>query len=327
MDVLTDAITAMRAGRPHSKRHVLTAPWGMHFRDDYGAAFHVVLQGSCWLLPPGDAAPVQLGLGDVVFLQNGAPHGLADHPDTPTRPFDPTRQDGLPAGDGTATILLCGAYVLDAARPHPLLSAVPPMIHLPARLGQRDSLRAAVGMLGDELSAPRPGSTGVIAAFIDTLLLYILRTWFEEQAQEVPPAGWALALQDPAVGGALQAIHDAPERGWTVADLAVTAGLSRAAFAGRFATLVGCPPMKYLTWWRMTTAARLLRESNQPLATVARQVGYGSDVAFALAFKREYGVTPGRYRNGPQPTDLEGLPAAQHNVRLGTASRSSRSSR
>ena len=273
----------------------------MHFRDHYGAAFHVVLQGSCWLLPPGDAAPIQLGVGDVVLLQNGAPHGLADHPDTPTSSFDPTRQDAPPAGDGAATTLLCGAYVLDTARPHPLLAAVPPMIHLPARPGQRDSLRAAVGMLGDELSNPRPGSTGVIRAFIDTLLLYILRTWFEEQAREQPAAGWAVALQDPAVSGALRAIHDAPQRDWTVADLAATAGLSRAAFASRFATLVGRPPMRYLTWWRMTTAARLLRESNQPLATVARQVGYASDVALALAFKREYGLTPGRYRHGHLP--------------------------
>lgn len=298
MDVLTDAVTAMRTGRPHATRHVLGSPWGMHFRDDYGAAFHVVLQGSCWLLPPDAAAPIRLGPGDVVLLQNGAPHGLADHPDTRTRRFDPDRADAVPAGEA-ATVLLCGAYILDTARPHPLLAAVPPMIHLPARPGQGDSLRAAVGMLGDELSNPRPGSTGVIGAFIDTLLLYILRTWFEEQARDVPAGGWALALQDPAVGGALQAIHDAPDHAWTVAELAATAGLSRAAFAARFTTLVGRPPMKYLTWWRMTTAARLLRESHQPLATIARQVGYASDVALALAFKREYDVTPGRYRKQP----------------------------
>ena len=298
MDVLTDAIAAMRTGRPHSKRHVLAPPWGMHFRDDYGAAFHVVLQGSCWLLPPGDAAPIQLGLGDVVLLQDGAPHGLADHPDTVTSPFELTDESESTAAAGSSTVLLCGAYVLDVARPHPLLAAVPPMIHLPARLGQRDSLRTAVGMLADELSTPRPGSTGVIGAFIDTLLLYILRTWFEEQAREVPAAGWALALQDPSVRGALEAIHQAPERDWTVAELAATAGLSRAAFASRFSTLVGRPPMSYLAWWRMTTAARLLRESDQPLATVARHVGYGSDIALAAAFKREYGVTPGRYRRG-----------------------------
>jgi AraC-like DNA-binding protein len=60
--------------------------------------------------------------------------------------------------------------------------------------------------------------------------------------------------------------------------------------------LVGRPPLNYLTWWRMTTAARLLRESDAPLATVAREVGYSSEFAFASAFKRRYAVAPGRYR-------------------------------
>ena len=46
----------------------------------------------------------------------------------------------------------------------------------------------------------------------------------------------------------------------------------------------------------MTTAARLLRESDAPLAAVAERVGYTSEFAFADAFKREYGIAPGRYR-------------------------------
>jgi AraC-like DNA-binding protein len=60
--------------------------------------------------------------------------------------------------------------------------------------------------------------------------------------------------------------------------------------------LVGEPPLTYLTRWRMTTAARVLRESNAPLEAVSRQIGYTSEYAFAKAFKRDYGVAPGRYR-------------------------------
>jgi AraC-like DNA-binding protein len=54
--------------------------------------------------------------------------------------------------------------------------------------------------------------------------------------------------------------------------------------------------MAYLTWWRMTTAARLLRDTGLPLPRIARQVGYGSPFAFSHAFKRHFGITPGRYR-------------------------------
>jgi len=70
---------------------------------------------------------------------------------------------------------------------------------------------------------------------------------------------WATAFTDPAVAAALEAMHREPAHPWTVASLAALAGLARAPFAKRFTDLTGGPPMRYLTWWRMTTAARLLR--------------------------------------------------------------------
>jgi AraC-like DNA-binding protein len=103
-------------------------------------------------------------------------------------------------------------------------------------------------------------------------------------------------LTDPAVGGALAELHEDPARSWTVAELGDKAGLSRSAFAQRFTMLVGEPPLTYLTWWRMTVAGRLLRESDAPLSAVAQRVGYSSEFAFAKAFKREYRIAPGRYR-------------------------------
>jgi AraC-like DNA-binding protein len=135
-----------------------------------------------------------------------------------------------------------------------------------------------------------------VPALLDTLLLYILRTWFDRQPASGAATGWAAALNDRATTAALRAMHRDPARPWTVATLAAEAGLSRAPFARRFTALVGQPPLNYLTWWRMTLAARLLRESDAPLNAVAGRVGYGSEFAFANAFKRRYGTAPGRYR-------------------------------
>jgi AraC-like DNA-binding protein len=104
------------------------------------------------------------------------------------------------------------------------------------------------------------------------------------------------ALHDPGVAAALQAMHAEPERPWTVATLAAAARMSRAAFARRFTGLVGQPPLRYLTWWRMTTAARLLRARDTPLDAVAASVGYTSTFAFSTTFKRRFGTTPARYR-------------------------------
>jgi AraC-like DNA-binding protein len=91
-------------------------------------------------------------------------------------------------------------------------------------------------------------------------------------------------------------MHREPAHPWTVRSLGEVAGLSRTAFARRFTALVGQPPLAYLTWWRLTVAARLLRRTDAPLAAIAAKVGYGSEFAFAAAFRREYGIAPGRYR-------------------------------
>jgi len=89
-------------------------------------------------------------------------------------------------------------------------------------------------------------------------------------------------------------------------EVADRVGLSRTVFAQRFTALVGRPPLAYLTWWRMTAAARLLRETDGPLSAVARRCGYASEFAFAKAFKRAYGSTPGQYRHHDE-TELDGL--------------------
>ncbi|MFC7589846.1 helix-turn-helix transcriptional regulator [Nonomuraea antimicrobica] len=91
-------------------------------------------------------------------------------------------------------------------------------------------------------------------------------------------------------------MHRDPSHPWSVADLGARVGLSRAAFARRFAALVGQPPLAYLTWWRLAGAGRLLRDTDAPLSEIAARVGYGSEFAFANAFKRQYGLAPGRYR-------------------------------
>ncbi|MEU8899854.1 AraC family transcriptional regulator [Nocardia sp. NPDC048505] len=275
MDVLSDVIAAMRVGVPHSSHTHRTAPWHDQFPAAPGAGFHIVLGGSC-LLTPDHGAPVPLRVGDVAFLAHGTGHALSAPPGDP------------------GTVLLCGAYQLDPARSHPLLDGLPEVLHLPARLGEDAALRATVELLAAELRDDLPGSGSTVVALLDVLLLLILRTWLA--AAEHPATGWAAALRDPGIAAVLRAMHEDIARPWTVAELAATAGMSRATLARRFTALTGRAPLSYLSWWRLTTAARLLRDTSVTLAVVADRVGYSSEYAFAAAFKRQHGVAPGRYR-------------------------------
>jgi AraC-like DNA-binding protein len=297
MDVLSDVIALMRTGTPHSARVGWRAPWAQRFAPVPGAAgFQVVLHGSCWLIPAEAFPPVRLGEGDVVLLPFGPGHVLADHPSrTPTAEACAPGEHPLPPPvENPDTVTLCGAYQLDAARAHPLLLDLPGVVHLPAHAAQHTGLRAAVGLLCAELERPGPGTDAVVPSLLDALLLYILRGWLADVPRT--PTGWAAALNDPAIAVALASMHQHPGDPWTVASLASAAGMSRAPFAGRFATLLGRPPLTYLTWWRMTVAARLLHRSDALLGAIAAQVGYTSEFAFATAFKRHHGISPGRYR-------------------------------
>jgi AraC-like DNA-binding protein len=130
----------------------------------------------------------------------------------------------------------------------------------------------------------------VLDRLLDLMLVSALRSWFENPDAEAP--AWCRALDDPVVGVALRLLHDAPSHPWTVGDLADKVGISRAGFARRFTALVGEPPMAYLTSWRITLAADLLRETDHTVGTIARKVGYANAFALSVAFKRLRGIRP-----------------------------------
>ncbi|MFB7676264.1 AraC family transcriptional regulator [Kitasatospora purpeofusca] len=379
MDVVSDAIAAVRIGRPSSNRLRVGGAWSARIPAYEGAGFHVVLEGGCWLLPDG-GEPVRLGAGDAVLLPHGTGHVLAsaplDHgaaalavpierllaaarpasrpapegPESPESPRDGAADpegplDGAPgplpvlgAASGPITELLCGKYRLEHSRSHPLMLELPDVVHLPNRVGAHPQLRAAVDLLGGELAADGAGGALAVPSLIDLLLVYMLRAWLASPRTAAgadaassgsgvsgpassgsgarsaassgsvvefgaagvgPGAGgrWPAALGDRVVAGALRALHEDPARGWSVEELAASTGVSRATLTRRFTALVGRAPMAYLAWWRMTRAAALLQQTADPLDVIARRVGYATPYALSHAFSRQFGTTPGRYRD------------------------------
>jgi AraC-like DNA-binding protein len=332
VDILSDAVAATRTGRPRWGLVRHAAPWAREFAPAPGtAAVHVVLSGTCVLRPAGRgaaeaAATARAGPGDVLVVPHGAGYALGDvlraggqdaagerpraHVPAPATPY---ADEPGPAPGGEVTALLSGGYRYDPRHVHPLLAELPPVLHLPAAPARHPEVAAAVRLLAGELERPRLGTDVLVPPLLDALLPYVLRAWYADRARRAEQAagpggadrhggavdrtgGWAAALADPPVAAALRAMHRSPAAPWTVERLAREAGLSRAAFARRFAALTGRPPLAYLTWWRMTLAARLLADSALPLAAVASRVGYTSEFAFAHAFKRWRGQAPGRYR-------------------------------
>ncbi|MFJ8310865.1 MULTISPECIES: AraC family transcriptional regulator [unclassified Streptomyces] len=297
MDVVSDAISAVRVGRPSSTRLRVGGSWCARLAPYEGAGFHVVLAGSCWMLPEGGSA-IRLNAGDAVLLPRGTGHVIADRPAdraTVERAVDFERWTDRSVFDSAAdTELLCGKYRLDRRHAHPLMAELPDVVHIPNRVGRHGELRAAIDLLGREVDAGHPGSAVALPSLLDLLLVYLVRAWMTDSTT----SGWPAALHDPVVAAALRALHEDPAEAWSNERLAAQVGVSRATLARRFTALVGRAPMAYLTWWRLTRAAALLRTTPDALDTIARRVGYSTPYALSHAFSRQYGTTPGRYRAG-----------------------------
>ena len=70
----------------------------------------------------------------------------------------------------------------------------------------------------------------------------------------------------------------------------------------RFREVLGVPPIRYLTGWRMHVAQDLLASTDLGVASIAHRVGYDSEEAFSRAFKRGHGVSPSVWRKRPSGT-------------------------
>ena len=158
-------------------------------------------------------------------------------------------------------------------------------------------------LLAAEIEQDEPGQTVVLDRLLDLLVVTALRAWFARTDVDRPAP--FRAARDPVVARALALLDQHLDEPWTVATLAREVGVSRAALARRFTTLVGEPPMSYLTTRRLALAADLLVDPTTTIGAVARQVGYGSPYALSTAFRRERGVSPSQHRTssrwGPSP--------------------------
>ena len=62
--------------------------------------------------------------------------------------------------------------------------------------------------------------------------------------------------------------------------------------------------MQYLTQWRLTLAAHLLRTTTKSASVIAYDVGYESEAAFNRAFRREFGAPPAAWRRSDASNQL-----------------------
>lgn len=266
------------------------------------ARFHLAVQGDC-VVRLGDGSCVTLRPGDLALIPNGSAHVLESGSGYATKPV--AKAVAIPGvadngafvvGEGPASQscqLVCGHFNFADGADHPLLRAMPDLLHITAAdRAQHPMLDDVVGLIARRIFAGDAGTSASVSRLSEVLFIEIMRLG----VSQAPDIGRVMsAVYDPQIGRALTLIHNDVASDWTVESLAKAVAMSRSGFAGRFRELVGSAPMSYLAEWRLQRALHLVSVNKAPIKAIAAQVGFHSAAAFTRAFSERFGYPPTKH--------------------------------
>lgn len=275
--------------------------WQFHLAKQ--TVFYIVLTGEAKLSVSDQLHT--LSTGNIVFMPYGVAHCLFDASfSSPIKQdfnleteFRGARYDPVVLGYGhSEALILAVRCLLDSEMAKPLLSSLPEYMLIKDGLSEQGPpwLKIGLEFLALEAERIRVGRDTLINRLISMFFIECVRDYVEQLPTQSNT--WLNAVRDPYLAPVLSAIHANPAHGWTVADLANLACLSRSSFAERFGNVLGQSPLAYLTEYRLRQAARYLTLGDMSINRVSEKVGYTSETAFSQAFKRQYGVSPSVYR-------------------------------
>ena len=159
------------------------------------------------------------------------------------------------------------------------------------RLG---SLPTVLAALAAEAAHPQSGHTGLCQALGTALVIETGRAFSDPGALDADPP--RLDRSEQMLATMHRYLLDNLSRPITVRDVAAAVHLSERHANRLFVEQAGAPMMTALRRLRLEHAARLLLETDRPVADVAAQSGYGDLAAFRAAFRRLHGQTPQAFR-------------------------------
>lgn len=305
IDPISELLTGMRLRGASYGRIRLSPPFGMRFPPAPEARFHFIAQGHLFLRSP-DGEMRELSRGDAVLLPRGDEHALVSAYGVPVR--DISSFDAAQLCPNVCAIQECdettcrtldalvftGRMEFELDTLHPLTGLMPAIMSVGALLDQQPEIMPLLSAMEREAATERAGSVTILARLAEVVAASIVRGWVEYGCGHA--SGWIDALRDPKLGRVIAALHQDPGRAWTIAEMAAEMGSSRSVFAKRFVEVTGVTPQRYVTALRMRLAEQWFRRDNVPVDKVARTLGFGSQAAFARAFKRITGEPPGKTR-------------------------------
>ena len=304
-DPVSELLMGMRLRGASYGRLQLTPPFGIRFPAGPEARFHFIARGNVLLRAPGQPQR-ELKCGDAVLLPRGEMHEIVTAANVAIRDYESYTRKPLCADVAAVeacvketnrendALIFTGRMEFELDTLHPLVGLMPQIMSVGALIGRQPELMPLLDAMEREMAEERVGSAGILARLADVIAASIVRGWVECGCGDA--TGWIEALRDPRLGRVIAALHREPGRNWTLADMAHEMGSSRSVFAKRFVEVTGVTPQRYVLALRMRLAEQWFRRDKLSIDTAARRLGFGSQAAFARAFKRIVGEPPGMTR-------------------------------
>jgi len=295
-DVLGDILETLRFRGSVFFRSDLAAPWGMSLSEMGIPRFHIMLSGECFVGSDAHDA-VKAEEADIIMLPNGDSHWIADKPDrklVPSAKAGKACELGSPLFQkGTITNrLMCGMVNFDQGALHPILDALPGMMHF-SMLESAGPIWSVVKLIDAEMQGSQNLGSRIADRLTEVLFLQLLNHYVHENEEA---SGFLAALRDRRVYRALTLIHQEPEFNWTLEALGERVGMSRSTIVRRFQDVVGVAPMSYIADWRIMKAHSMVKYSSTSFELIADATGFASARTLSRAFQRHYDCTPSELR-------------------------------
>ncbi|TCT05683.1 AraC family transcriptional regulator [Aquabacter spiritensis] len=206
--------------------------------------------------------------------------------------FYPRGVEHVVAPLGSATDVLCATVDLGGGGEGPLSRTFPDRLVMVG--AEMVPLAPVFDLLFAEAAGRRSGRQAALDALVLFFMVRLLRHLIETAQVRT---GLLAALSDARLARVVEALHERPDKPWTLEAMADLAGMSRARFSERFKRSVGSTSGDYLTDLRLGLA-RLLLAKGHPVKSVAKAAGYADSAAFARVFRKRTGCSPRDWANG-----------------------------
>jgi AraC-like DNA-binding protein len=243
------------------------------FDDPEGMGHLHILRAGRLTVTRAGRSPLELTEPAILLMPRHLAHGFVPDPDI-------------------GADLICATIQIGGRQGNPIALGMPDLLVVP--FNRVPTISPTLDLMVGEAFAALDGRQVALDRLFEYLIVQTIRHVID---QGLVSGGVLAALGDPRLARAITAMHDRPEKLWTLDDLAGVAGMSRTAFARHFRDIAGSSPMDYLTRWRMTIAQNMLRKGAS-IKAIASAVGYDSPAALSRTFTKISGMSPRQWMDG-----------------------------